>query len=119
MIGDERGGLILADKAQSPPQQLTAVRNLTDPSRASVSISLLKPGQIHRFNDPDAGDLLLVMMAGSPARGFMKRQDFVEFSLLESIHGVVVQQKSDDLTAGISPIRYCSRVRADSRCPLR
>jgi hypothetical protein len=112
-------GLILADKAQSPPQQLTATRNLTDPSRASVSISLLKPGQIHRFNDPDAGDLLLVMMAGSPARGFMKRQDFVEFSLLESIHGVVVQQKSDDLTAGISPIRYCSRVRADSRCPLR
>ncbi len=103
MIGDERGWtLILADKAQSPQQQLTAVRNLTDPSRASVSISLLKPGQIHRFNDPDAGDLLLVMTAGSPARGFMKRQDFVEFSLLESIHGVVVQQKSDDLTAGIS-----------------
>lgn len=103
MIGDERAWtLILADKAQSPPQQLTATRNLTDPSRASVSVSLLKPGQLHRFKDPDAGDLLLVMTAGGPARGFMKRQDFVEFSLLESIHGVVVQQKSDDLTAGIS-----------------
>ena len=103
MIGDERAWtLILADKAQSPPQQLTATRNLTDPTRASVSVSLLKPGQIHRFSDPDAGDLLLVMTAGGPARGFMKRQDFVEFSLLESIHGVVVQQKSDDLTAGIS-----------------
>jgi len=101
--GDERGWtLTLADKALAPPQQLTATRNLTDPSRASVSVSLLKPGQIHRFSDPDAGDLLLVMTAGGPARGFMKRQDFVEFSLLESIHGVVVQQKSDDLTAGIS-----------------
>ena len=103
MSGDERGWtLTLADKAQAPPQQLTAMRNLTDPSRASVSVSLLKPGQIHRFSDPDAGDLLLVMTAGAPARGFMKRQDFVEFSLLDSIHGVVVQQKSDDLTAGIS-----------------
>lgn len=103
LSGDEHAWtLTLADKAQSPPQQLTATRNLTDPSRASVSVSLLKPGQVHRFSDPDAGDLLLVMTAGGPARGFMKRQDFVEFSLLESIHGVVVQQKSDDLTAGIS-----------------
>ncbi len=103
LSGDEHAWtLTLADKAQSPPQQLTATRNLTDPSRASVSVSLLKPGQVHRFSDPDAGDLLLVMTAGGPARGFMRRQDFVEFSLLESIHGVVVQQKSDDLTAGIS-----------------
>lgn len=103
MIGDERAWtLILADKAQSPPQPLSAARNMADPSRASVGVTLAKPGQIHRFNDPDAGDVLLVMTAGGPARGFMKRQDFVEFSLLESIHGVVVQQKSDDLTAGIA-----------------
>ena len=38
------------------------------------------------------------MTAGAPARGFMRRQDFVEFSLLESIHGVVIQQAADDLT---------------------
>ncbi|CAN5485575.1 hypothetical protein BH10PSE11_BH10PSE11_22950 [soil metagenome] len=103
LIGDERTWtLILADKAQSPSQPLTATRNMADPGRASVSVSLAKPGQLHRFSDPDAGDLLLVMTAGGPPRGFAKRQDFVEFSLLESIHGVVVQQKSDDLTAGIS-----------------
>ena len=103
VVGDERAWtLILADKAQSPPQPLSAMRNMADPSRASVGVSLAKPGQVHRFSDPDAGDVLLVMTAGGPARGFMKRQDFVEFALLESIHGVVVQQKSDDLTAGIS-----------------
>ena len=103
VVGDERAWtLILADKAQSPPQPLSATRNMADPSRASVGVSLAKPGQVHRFSDPDAGDVLLVMTAGGPARGFMKRQDFVEFALLESIHGVVVQQKSDDLTAGIS-----------------
>ncbi|HEX7792075.1 MAG TPA: tetratricopeptide repeat protein, partial [Afipia sp.] len=89
LIGDERAWtLILADKAQSPSQPLTATRNMADPGRASVSVSLAKPGQLHRFSDPDAGDQLLVMTAGGPPRGFAKRQDFVEFSLLESIHGV-------------------------------
>ncbi|MES2169027.1 MAG: tetratricopeptide repeat protein [Pseudomonadota bacterium] len=103
LIGDERAWtLVLADKALPPQQPLIATRNMADPGRASVSVSLAKPGQLHRMNDPDAGDLLLVMTAGAPARGFMKRQDFVEFSLLESIHGVVIQQKSDDITAGIS-----------------
>lgn len=103
LIGDERAWtLVLADKALPPQQPLIATRNMADPGRASVSVSLAKPGQLHRLNDPDAGDLLLVMTAGAPARGFIKRQDFVEFSLLESIHGVVIQQKSDDITAGIS-----------------
>ena len=103
LVGNELGWtLVLADKALSPPQPLTATRNMADPSRASVSVSLAKPGQLHQLNDPDAGDPLLVMTAGGPVRGFIKRQDFVEFSLLESIHGVVIQQKSDDVTAGIS-----------------
>lgn len=103
MTGNELGWtLVLADKALSPPQPLAATRNMADPSRASVSVSLAKPGQLHHFNDPDAGDPLLVMTVGGPVRGFIKRQDFVEFSLLESIHGVVIQQKSDDVTAGIS-----------------
>ena len=103
LIGDERAWtLVLADKALPPPQPLVATRNMADPGRASVSVSLAKPGQLHRLNDPDAGDLLLVMTAGAPTRGFMKRQDFVEFSFLESIHGVVIQQKADDITAGIS-----------------
>lgn len=103
LTGDERAWtLVLADKGHAPPQPLVATRNMADPGRASVSVSLAKPGQLHRLNDPDAGDLLLVMTAGAPSRGFMKRQDFVEFSLLESIHGVVIQQKSDDITAGIS-----------------
>jgi hypothetical protein len=103
LTGNELGWtLILADKALAPPQPLVATRNMADPGRASVSVNLPKPGQLHRFIDPDAGDPLLVMTAGGPVRGFIKRQNFVEFSLLESIHGVVVQQKADDVTAGIS-----------------
>lgn len=103
LTGSELGWtLVLADKALSPPQPLVATRDMADPGRASVSVSLAKPGHLHRLTDPDAGDSLLVATAGGPVRGFIKRQDFVEFSLLESIHGVVIQPKSDDVTAGIS-----------------
>lgn len=103
MIGGERSWtLILADKAQSPPQPLSAARNLTDPTHGNVSVTLAKPGQLHRVSDPDAGDLLMVVTAGAPARGFMKRQDFVEFAILDSIHGIVIQPKADDLTAAVS-----------------
>ncbi|CAN5197899.1 hypothetical protein BH10PSE10_BH10PSE10_12890 [soil metagenome] len=103
LTGDERGWtLVLADKALSPPQPLVAVRDMADPARASVSVDLAKPGKLLRVTDPDAGDALLVATAGGPVRGFIKRQDFVEFSLLESLHGVVIQPKSDDVTAAIA-----------------
>ncbi len=98
---DSAWTLILADKGALPPQPLTAMRNMAEPGRGSVSIALTSPGQVHRIRDPDAGDALLVMTAGAPARGFMRRQDFVEFSLLESIQGVVIQQAADDLTSTV------------------
>ncbi|MFT6672916.1 MAG: hypothetical protein ACJAVZ_004407, partial [Afipia broomeae] len=51
LIGDERAWtLVLADKALPPQQPLIATRNMADPGRASVSVSLAKPGQLHRLN---------------------------------------------------------------------
>ena len=87
---------------QTPSQPLTAIRNITDPARANVTVPIAKPGAMHRLVDPDAGDMLIVITAGPPGRGFVRRQDFVEFSLLESIHGVVIQPNSDDVTAEIA-----------------
>lgn len=104
LSGDERTWtLTLGDSVETPTQPLTAARNNGERGRANVSIFLAKAGQLHRFTDPDAGDTLLVMTAGAPARGFTKRQDFVEFSLLESIQGVVIKPNSDDLTADVTP----------------
>ena len=89
--------LTLADTRQVQSQPLSAVRNVTDSSKASVQVPLARPGAKHRIIDPDAGDVLTVITALPPARGFVRRQDFVEFSLLESIHGVVVQTNSDEV----------------------
>lgn len=103
---DPRGGgiewtLTFADRVQAPPLPLMVLRNITDPALANVSVPLANPGQLYRLVDPDAGDTLLVVTAPPPVRGFIKRQDFVELSLLESGHGVVVHPNSDDISAEV------------------
>ena len=92
-----------ADTVQTPSQALAAIRNIADPSLANVTVPLPKPGLLHRFTDPDAGDTLLVVTARAPARGFIKRQDFVELSLLESIHGIAIRTNSDDVAVEVGP----------------
>jgi hypothetical protein len=89
--------LMVGDTALAPSQPLSAVRNIADAAHANVQVPLARPGLKHRVPDPDAGDMLDIITALPPARGFIRRQDFVEFSLLESIHGVVVQLNSDDV----------------------
>jgi tetratricopeptide (TPR) repeat protein len=107
LTGDDKGGanwtLTFADTMQSPPQPLALTRNITDPALANVTVPLAKPGLLHRFTDPDAGDTLLVVTAPLPVRGFIKQHDFVEMSLLESIHGVAIHPNSEDVTAEIAP----------------
>jgi tetratricopeptide (TPR) repeat protein len=104
---DQAGGanwtLTFADAMQTPTQPLTAIRNISDPAHANVTVSLPGHGRLHRLVDPDAGDTLVVVTAPPPVRGFIKEQDFVEMSLLESVHGVAVRLNSDDVTAEMAP----------------
>ncbi|WP_342712034.1 tetratricopeptide repeat protein [Bradyrhizobium sp. B124] len=93
--------LTFADRVQKPPLPLSVVRNISEPSLANVSVPLANSGQLHRLIDPDAGDTLWVVTAPPPTRGIIKRQDFVELSLLESIHGVVVHPNADDVKAEV------------------
>jgi tetratricopeptide (TPR) repeat protein len=108
LTGDDQGGganwtVVFADTMRAPTQPLLAIRNITDPALANVTVPLSRPGLLHRLVDPDAGDTLMVVTAPPPVRGFIKRQDFVELSLLESIHGVAIHPNSDDVTAEIAP----------------
>ncbi|ETR75829.1 hypothetical protein X566_24530 [Afipia sp. P52-10] len=91
-----------ADTLQQAPQPLVAMRNIADHARASVTVPLAQPGRLHRLIDPDAGDVLLAITAPLPARGFVKRQNFVEFTLLESVHGIVLQPNSEDVQAELA-----------------
>jgi hypothetical protein len=108
LTGDDQASgtnwtLTFAEAMQTPTQPLTVTRNISDPAHANVSVSLPGHGRVHRLVDPEAGDSLLVVTAPPPVRGFVREQDFVELTLLESIHGVAIRLNSDDITAEISP----------------
>lgn len=98
----QRWTLTFADTLKTSSEPLEARRNVVDPRRATITIPLDGAGKLHRLTDPDAGDTLLVVTAKPPARGFIKRQDMVELSVLESVQGVVVRPKSDDVAATVS-----------------
>lgn len=95
--------LTLADRDVVPSLPLTATRNVADPSHANVSIALPQPGRLLRFGDPEVGDTLSVVALPLPARGVLRRQNFVEFSLLEAMQGIAVATNADDLAVEVRP----------------
>src|SRR3569623_2118278 len=104
LSGDQQTlALTLADQDVAASQPLVAVRNVGDPSRANVSIAISQPGPLLRFHDPEVGDTLSVITIPLPARGFLRPQNFVEFSLLESMQGVAVSTNSDDVSVEARP----------------
>ncbi|WP_167767463.1 tetratricopeptide repeat protein [Bradyrhizobium frederickii] len=97
-VGKETNWLLtLADKIQSTPLPLMISRNITDPALANIAIPFANPGQLHKLTDPDAGDTLYVVTAQRPVRGFIKRQDLVDLSLLESAHGIAIRPNFDEI----------------------
>ncbi|MBK3665862.1 tetratricopeptide repeat protein [Bradyrhizobium diazoefficiens] len=97
-VGKETNWLLtLADKIQATPLPLMISRNITDPALANIAIPFANPGQLHKLSDPDAGDMLYVVTAQRPVRGFIKRQDLVDLSLLESAHGIAIRPNSDEV----------------------
>ena len=97
-VGKETNWLLtLADKIQATPLPLMISRNITDPALANIAIPFANPGLLHKLTDPDAGDALYVVTAQRPVRGFIKRQDLVDLSLLESAHGIAIRPNSDEV----------------------
>lgn len=97
-VGKETDWLLtLADKIQATPLPLMMSRNITDPALANIAIPFANPGLLHKLTDPDAGDMLYVVTAQRPVRGFIKRQDLVDLSLLESAHGIAIRPNSDEV----------------------
>jgi tetratricopeptide (TPR) repeat protein len=92
----------LGSEVLEPTRPLAIGRNILGTARASITIPFDDPRQLHRLEDPDVGDTLLIVTAVGPARSFVKAQDFVEFRALAATHGVVVQPIADDLNAELA-----------------
>ena len=93
----------IGDSAIDTTHALTITRNLIGPNRSSVTIPFDSPHLVHRLDDPDAGDKLVIVTAFAPARGFIDERDFVEFHMLASAEGVVVDPLADDVKVELAP----------------
>jgi tetratricopeptide (TPR) repeat protein len=103
LVPEGPGWLVtIGDTVETPTRPLMLTRSIISPTRSSVIIPFEEPRHLHRVADPDIGDILLVVTALGPARGFLKTQDFVEFRALASTHGVVLQPLADDLHAELA-----------------
>jgi tetratricopeptide (TPR) repeat protein len=89
----------------APIRALAITRNGTTPSKATATVMIADPRRVLRLADPEVGDTLLVVTALAPARGFINGQEFVEFRMLASAQGIVVQPLADDLDVALSPDR--------------
>jgi tetratricopeptide (TPR) repeat protein len=86
-----------------PKHPLAITRSGKGSTGASITVALDDPRELHRLNDPDAGDTLLVVTALGPARRVVKSRDFVEFRLPATSQGLVVLPLADDVDAELSP----------------
>lgn len=94
--------LMIGDSITDPTRPLAVARSIVGKGRSSITIPFVEPRSLHRLRDPDVGDTLMVVTALSPARGFLKPQDFVELRALASIHGVALLPLADDLSAELA-----------------
>jgi tetratricopeptide (TPR) repeat protein len=63
--------------------------------------NIIRPGRVHAFQDPLVGDTLSVVTAYPPARGITRSLDYVDFSALQSVHGLVIRPKADTLDVSL------------------
>jgi tetratricopeptide (TPR) repeat protein len=92
----------IGNEVVEPTRPLQVSRHIIPSARSTVTIAIDEARSLHRLEDPEVGDLLYVITALAPARGFLKSQDFVEFRVLASAHGIALQPVAEDLNADIS-----------------
>ncbi|HXW30431.1 MAG TPA: tetratricopeptide repeat protein, partial [Xanthobacteraceae bacterium] len=87
----------IGDMVLEPTSPLSLGRSIISGGRPAAVIALEGPQRVEHLSDPEIGDALIVVTAFGPTRGFLKTQEFVEFRVLASTHGVVIQPLADDV----------------------
>ncbi|MFC7051857.1 hypothetical protein ACFQI3_04060 [Hansschlegelia quercus] len=65
--------------------------------RSAIEIEAQGLGTIRQIRDPEIGDALSIATLAGPARGVVRPQQFVEFSVLATGQGVAISPIADDL----------------------
>ncbi|MET3924895.1 hypothetical protein [Devosia sp. 2618] len=93
--------LSLGDIMLTPTEPIELTRRRDMEGDFEVVANVVRPARVHDFRDPIVGDLLKVVTAYPPARGVTRTLDYVEFSALRSVHGLVIKPESPELGLGL------------------
>ncbi|ODT68212.1 MAG: hypothetical protein ABS75_21355 [Pelagibacterium sp. SCN 63-23] len=93
--------LSLGDMMLSPTEPMTLTRRRDVEGSFEMRADVVRPGRIHDFRDPLVGDVLKVVTAFPPARGLTRSLDYVDFTALRSVHGLVLMPKSAGLEVAL------------------
>lgn len=89
--------LSLGDVMMAPTEPMALTRRRDMRGDFEMVANIVRPGRVHAFQDPLVGDMLRVVTAYPPARGITRSLDYVDFSALQSVHGLVIRPKADTL----------------------
>lgn len=89
--------LSLGDVMMAPTEPMELTRRRDMRGDFEMVANIVRPGRVHAFQDPLVGDTLSVVTAYPPARGITRSLDYVDFSALQSVHGLVIRPKADTL----------------------
>ncbi|HVW93533.1 MAG TPA: hypothetical protein VHB74_13135, partial [Devosia sp.] len=93
--------LSIGDMLLAPTAPLSLSRRADRQGLYSVTANLDRPGKVHSFADPVVGDTLQVVTSFPPARGMTRELDYVDFSALRSVQGLVVRPEHSDVKVAI------------------
>lgn len=93
--------LSLGDIMLTPTEPMELTRRRDIEGNFELAANILRPARVHDFRDPVVGDMLKIVTAYPPARGLTRKLDFVDFSALRSVHGLVIKPGSADLEMAV------------------
>ncbi len=93
--------LSLGDILLTPTQPVELGRRRDIEGNFEITADLSRPARVHDFRDPVVGDVLKVVTTFPPARGVTRAFDYVEFSALRSVHGLVLKPQTPDVSVAV------------------
>jgi tetratricopeptide (TPR) repeat protein len=91
----------IGDLALDAPTPLEIRRERGADGLPRAVVNLDDSSRLLWLEDPSLGERIAVVTAFGPARGLIKRQEFVEFIAFPSAHGLAIQPLADDLDVSI------------------
>ncbi len=102
VVGRNRSWFVtIGDLALDAPTPLEIRRERGADGLPRAVVALDDSSRLLWLEDSSLGERIAVVTAFGPARGLIKRQEFVEFIAYPSAHGLAIQPLADDLNVSI------------------